>query len=149
MCLCMSEQRSTRELLEILKNKSSYSEAREELEKSQYSVELSEYLHAIADERGMKQSDIMRRSGLKKSYFYQLFDGKRENPSRDTLIQLSFGFRFTLDETQDFLKHLGAAMLYPRIARDGAIIFAIQHSMDIIECDILLAENGEKPLMKT
>ena len=145
----MSEQRSTSELLEVLKSKSSYVEAREELKKSQYSVDLSGYLHSIAEGRNMKQSEIMRRSGLKKSYFYQLFDGKRENPSRDTLIQLGFGFGFTLDEMQDFLKHLSAAQLYPRISRDGVIIFAVQHGLDIIECDILLMENGENPLTKT
>ena len=96
----------------------------------------------------MKPTEIMRRSGLKKSYFYSLFDGKRENPTRDVLIQLAFGFQMTFEEVQEFLKHLGSAQLYPRIPRDGAIVFAFQHGLNIIECDILLAENGETPLVK-
>ncbi len=144
----MPEQRSTVELIEVLKNKSSYAEAREEMQNCLYPMKLSEFLKKVTEERGMKPSEIMRRSGLKKSYFYQLLDGTRENPSRDTLIQLGFGIGFSLDELQEFLTNRGAAQLYPRIARDGIIIYAVQHGLDIIECDILLAENGEKTLMK-
>ena len=144
----MEKQKSTGDLLEVLKKKSSYQKGQEEIKDEQYSVNLSEYLNGIAAQKDMRLSDVMRRSGLKKSYFYSLFDGKRENPTRDVLIQLGFGFQMSFDEVQEFLKHLGAAQLYPRIPRDGAIIYAFQHGMDIIECDILLAENNEAPLVK-
>lgn len=144
----MSEQFSTDALIDVLKSKASYAEAVEAIRDKQYVPNLSEYLYALAEERRMKPSEIMRRSGLKKSYFYQLFDGDRKNPTRDVLIQLGFGFRMTFEEVQEFLKHLGAAQLYPRIPRDGAIIYAFQHGMDIIECDILLSENNEAPLVK-
>ena len=144
----MAKQKSTGELLEVLKKKPSYCEGREEIKGEQYSVNLSQYLNGIAAEKDMAPSDIMRRSGLKKSYFYSLFEGKRENPARDVLIQLCFGFKMTFEEAQEFLKHLGAAQLYPRIPRDGAIIYALQHGMDIIECDMLLDENGEEPLVR-
>lgn len=144
----MVKQKSTGELLEVLNNKKSYREGQEEIKGEQYSVNLSEYLNGIAAEKNVQLSDVMRRSGLRKSYFYSLFDGKRSNPARDVLIQLAFGFRMTFDEVQEFLKHLGAAQLYPRIPRDGAIIYCFQHGKDIIECDILLAENGEAPLVK-
>lgn len=144
----MVKQKSTGDLLEVLKKKSSYAEGQEEIKNEQYSVNLSQYLNGIAAQKDMMLSDVMRRSGLKKSYFYSLFDGKRENPTRDVLIQLGFGFQMSFDEVQEFLKHLGAAQLYPRIPRDGAIIYAFQHGMDIIECDILLEENGEEPLVR-
>ena len=74
----------------------------------------------------MEPAEIMRHSGLKKSYLYSLFDGKRDNPTRDVLIQLGFGFQMSFDEVQEFLKHLGAAQLYPRIPRDGAICFEVR-----------------------
>lgn len=144
----MVKQKSTGDLLEVLKKKTSYREGQEEIKDEQYSVNLSEHLNGIAAQKDMKLSDVMRRSGLKKSYFYSLFDGKRENPTRDVLIQLGFGFQMSFEEVQEFLKHLGAAQLYPRIPRDGAIIYAFQHGMDIIECDILLEENGEEPLVR-
>ncbi len=144
----MAKQKSTVDLLEVLKKKSSYQEGQEEIKNEQYSVNLAQYLNGIVAQKDMRLSDVMRRSGLKKSYFYSLFDGKRENPTRDVLIQLGFGFQMSFDEVQEFLKHLGAAQLYPRIPRDGAIIYAFQHGMDIIECDILLSENNEAPLVK-
>ena len=144
----MSDNSTTDDIIEVLKNKKTYAEAFEEIHSMQYDLNLSEYLHALAKERRMKLSDIMRRSGLKKSYFYSLFDGKRDNPARDVLIQLGFGFQMSFDEVQEFLKHLGAAQLYPRIPRDGVMIYAFQHGMDIIECDILLSENNEVPLVK-
>ena len=144
----MSEPFSTNDLIEVLKTKKTYAEAYEEIQDMQYVLNLSEYLHALAKERSMKLADVWRRSGLKKSYFYSLFDGKRENPTRDVLIQLGFGFQMSFDEEQEFLMHLGAAQLYPRIPRDGVIIYAFQHGMNIIECDILLAENNEVPLVK-
>lgn len=143
----MIAQKSTGDLLEVLRNKPTYEKAQQEIMDGQYIVDLAEYLNSLAEERGLKQSDIMRRSGLKKSYFYQLFDGRRGNPSRDTLIQLGFGFEMSLDEVQEFLKHMGAAQLYPRIPRDGVLIYAFQRRMSIIDCDILLADNGEKTLV--
>lgn len=144
----MTKEKTTGDLLEVLKKKSSYAKGREEIKSEQYSESLSAYLNSIALEKDMKLADVMRRSGLKKSYFYSLFDGKRDNPTRDVLIQLGFGFQMSFEEVQEFLKHLGAAQLYPRIPRDGAIIYAFQHGMDIIECDILLSDNGEATLIK-
>ena len=144
----MVKQKSTGELLEVLKNRKSYREGQEEIKDEQYSVNLSEYLNGIAAEKNVQLSDVMRRSGLRKSYFYSLFDGKRSNPARDVLIQLGFGFRMSFDEVQEFLRHLAAAQLYPRISRDSVIIYAFQHGMDIIECDILLSENNEAPLVR-
>ena len=144
----MTKQKNTGDLLEVLKKKSSYAEGQVEIKSEQYSESLSAYLNGLAAQKDIKLADVMRRSGLKKSYFYSLFDGKRENPTRDVLIQLAFGFQMSFEEVQEFLKHLGAAQLYPRITRDGAIIYAFQHGMDIIECDILLEENNEMPLVK-
>ncbi|MGN0701403.1 MAG: hypothetical protein ACI4J8_10450 [Oscillospiraceae bacterium] len=144
----MTKQKNTGDLLEVLKKKKSYAEGQEEIKSEQYSESLSAYLNGLAAKKDIKLADVMRRSGLKKSYFYSLFDGKRENPTRDVLIQLGFGFQMSFDEVQEFLKHLGAAQLYPRISRDGVIIYAFQHGMDIIECDILLEENGEALLVR-
>lgn len=144
----MKKQKSTGELLDVLKKNSSYTDGKEKIKSEQYSESLSAYLNGIVAQKDIMLADVMRRSGLKKSYFYSLFDGKRDNPTRDVLIQLGFGFQMSFDEVQEFLKHLGAAQLYPRIPRDGAIIYAFQHGMDIIECDILLSENNEVPLVK-
>ncbi len=144
----MEKQKTTGELLDILKNKSSCTEIQEEISSEQITESLANCLNKLVAERDVKPADVMRRSGLKKAYFYSLLDGSRENPSRDVLIQLGFGFEMSLDEVQEFLKHRGAAQLYPRIPRDGVIIYCFQRGMSIIDCDLLLEENGEAVLTK-
>ena len=144
----MEKKKSTGELLDILKNKSSCADGQQEIKNEQITETLSEQLNRLIAASGAKPADILRRSGLKKAYFYSLLDGSRTNPSRDVLIQLGFGFEMSFDELQEFLKHRGAAQLYPRIARDGVIIYCFQRKMSLVDCDILLSENGEALLTK-
>ncbi len=144
----MEKRKTTGELLDILKNKSSCAEIQEEISTEQITESLADCLNKLVAERDVKPADVMRKSGLKKAYFYSLLDGSRENPSRDVLIQLGFGFEMSFDEVQEFLKHRGAAQLYPRIARDGVIIYCFQRGMSLVDCDILLQENGEALLTK-
>ena len=144
----MEKRKSTGELLDIIKSKNSCNIVQEEIKTEQIKESLADYLNALVAQRNVKLADVMRRSGLKKAYFYSLFDGSRENPSRDVLIQLGFGFEMSFDEVQEFLKHRGAAQLYPRTPRDGVMIYCFQRGMSIIDCDLLLEENGEALLMK-
>jgi len=136
------------ELLDMLKSISSYDEVQEELKSEQITESLAEYLNALVAKCKAKLPDVMRRSGLKKAYFYSLFNGTRDNPSRDVLIQLGFGFEMSFDEVQEFLMHRGAAQLYPRIPRDAIIIYCFQRGMSLMDCDVLLMENFEPLLMK-
>ncbi len=144
----MEKRKTTGELLDILKNKSSCNEIQEEIKPEQITESLADCLNKLVAERDVKPADVMRRSGLKKAYFYSLLDGSRDNPSRDVLIQLGFGFEMSFDEVQEFLKHRGAAQLYPRIPRDGVIIYCFQRGMSLMDCDALLMENGEPLLTK-
>lgn len=144
----MSNEKSTGELIEIIKEQPDYGSARAMISSEQITETLSELLNRTALERGAKLSDIMKRSGLKKAYFYSLFNGKRTNPTRDILIQLCFGFGMDFEEAQTFLTCTGAAPLYPRIPRDSILIYCFQHAMSLTESDILLLENNELPLTK-
>ena len=144
----MEKRKSTGELLDILQNKGSCVDVQQKIRTEQITESLSDCLNKLIAERDVIPADVMRRSGLKKAYFYSLLDGSRQNPSRDVLIQLAFGFEMSFDEVQEFLKHRGAAQLYPRISRDGVIIYCFQRQMSLIECDILLADNSEPLLTK-
>ncbi len=144
----MGNTKSSEELLNILKSAQSFEQGRKELKEYQITESLSDALNALAKAKKAKLADVMVRSGLKKAYFYSLFSGSRNNPSRDVLIQLGFGFEMSLDEVQEFLKHRGAAQLYPRIPRDGVIIYCFQRKMSLMDCDELLMECGEPLLTK-
>ncbi len=144
----MGSTKSSEELLDILQSAPSFAQGREELKEYQITETLSETLNELLRRKKARPADVMIRSGLKKAYFYSLLSGTRDNPSRDVLIQLGFGFEMSFDEVQEFLKHRGAAQLYPRIPRDGVIIYCFQHRMSLMDCDALLMENDEPLLTK-
>lgn len=102
---------------------------------------LSEYLSWQLYQKDLRVADVIRDSGLTKSYVHQIFNGEKK-PSRDKLISIAFGLHLSADETQRMLKLGGCSELYPRVARDAAILFSIQHGMDIWETDKLLHDNG-------
>lgn len=102
---------------------------------------LSEYLSQQLCQKDLRVADVVRDSGLTKSYVHQIFNGEKK-PSRDKLIAIAFGLRLNAEETQRMLKLGGCSELYPRIARDAAILFSIQHGVDIWEADKLLYNNG-------
>lgn len=141
----MSEK-STDDLLEVLK-RDTLDDAIGKIESEQLNITLKQYIDKLVAERGIKLPDAHKRSGLNKSYFYALTEGKKTNPSRDVLIRLCFGFEMSLDETQKFLKTFGAAMLYARNRRDSIIIHALDNKLSVIKCNDNLGDYGEKILI--
>ncbi len=136
-------KKSTGELLEVIKN-NPLDRTIKEIQDEQLNISLREYLNSLIAERGSKPSEVMKKAGLNKSYFYAIIDGTRVNPSRDILIRLCFGFELSLGETQKLLKTFGAAVLYPRSRRDSIIIHAIENKLTLEECNDNLHAYGQK-----
>jgi transcriptional regulator with XRE-family HTH domain len=107
---------------------------------------LTEHLNGLLLRKGIAVSDVVKNSGIDKSYVYQIFDGKR-NPSRDKLIAIAIGMHMSIDETQETLKIAGYKELYPRQARDVVIFRSIKMNKTIFETDDALYELGLKPLL--
>lgn len=140
------KKNSTDDLLEVLKRESLGS-AIDKIKDDQLNITLKEYIDKRVLKHKLNLADIHRRSGLNKSYFYALSEGKKTNPSRDVLIRLCFGFEMSLDEAQRFLKTFGAAMLYARSRRDSIIIHALDNGLSVSRCNENLDEYGEKILI--
>lgn len=102
---------------------------------------LSEYLMLLLGHKKLRRANVIRDSGLEKAYVYQIFNGEKK-PSRDKLIALAFGLHLNAEETQRMLKLGGCSELYPRMARDAAILFSVQHGISIWETNKLLHDNG-------
>lgn len=98
---------------------------------------ISEYLQDLCRKRGMIPEQVIKKSQIDRTYGHQIFNGTRL-PSRDKLLLLSFGFELSLDETQELLKTAGKSILYPKVKRDAAIIYAISHKMNIMDVQYLL-----------
>ncbi len=133
-------QKSTGELLEILKRTTSFTAYAEQtstelIEK----LPLHQCLNDILAQKNLAKSDVILRSGLARSYGYDIFSGVKL-PSRDKLLTLLFALELSSDEVQKLLKTTGYPPLYPRIERDSAILFGLQKKLSITDMNELLYE---------
>lgn len=99
--------------------------------------DFSEYINRLSSEKGITPVQIIKNAQIDRVYGYQLFNGTRK-PSRDKVLQLAFGFKLSLEETQKLLRMADKAGFYPKIKRDAAIIYGINNKMQISEMQELL-----------
>jgi hypothetical protein len=96
-----------------------------------------EHIAQLCDDIGEKKESIIKRASIERTYGHQLFNGTRR-PSRDKAIQLAIGFGLDVEGTQKLLQIAEKSLLYPRIKRDAAVIYCINHKYGIIETQSML-----------
>ena len=74
------------------------------------------YITNICKSIGQVPEQVIKQAGIERTYGHQLFNGTRK-PSRDKVIQLAFGFKLDLDDTQKLLQIAQKSPLYPKIKR--------------------------------
>ena len=99
----------------------------------------------IADE-GLVKRSVIRRSRLNQTFAYQILSGER-NPSRDKLIQLSFGLALAIGECSELLERGGHNALSPLSRRDVIIAYCLHNGLGLDECDDLLWDAGERTVV--
>lgn len=99
----------------------------------------SEYIAGLCDKKGEVPGRIIKRANIERSFGHQLFKGTKK-PSRDTVLQLAFGFEADADTAQELLKHAGMSALYPRVKRDTAILYCLHNRFTIVETQSVLHE---------
>jgi transcriptional regulator with XRE-family HTH domain len=107
--------------------------------------QLHAYISALCGASGQVRERIIKRAGIDRTYGHQIFNGTRK-PSRDKVIQLAFGFGLDVDGTQELLKVAQRSPLYPRIKRDAAILYCLNHHKDMLETQSVLQALGQ-PLL--
>lgn len=98
-----------------------------------------EYIASLCKDRGTVAERIIKKANIERSFGHSIFRGDR-NPSRDTVLQLAFGFEADVDLAQALLRHAGQSALYPRVPRDVVISYCLFHQKSIIEAQHLLME---------
>ena len=98
-----------------------------------------EYISDLCKERGEVAERVIKRANIERSFGHSIFRGDR-NPSRDTVLQLAFGFGANVSLTQSLLRHAGHSLLYPRVPRDTVIGYCLIHGTSFIETQHLLME---------
>lgn len=109
----------------------------EELELPQFYT----YISGLCRDAGKVPEQIIKQSGIDRTYGHQLFNGTRK-PSRDKVIQLAFGFRLDVAGTQELLKYARQTALYPKIKRDAIILRCLNENKDVIETQSILQALG-------
>ena len=89
--------------------------------------------------------ELVKRTGLSKSYVYQMLDGTRL-PGRDVLLRIAFELNLGLQEIQRLLTCAGRGRLYPKVRRDAAIIACINKRMTTEQTEEFLKGIGEERL---
>lgn len=101
--------------------------------------EFNEYITKLSQEKSESHEKIITRANIERSYGHKLFAGSRK-PSRDTVIQLAFGFEADVELAQEMLKVAGKSPLYPRIKRDVVIIYCLYNHTSLEKTQMYLSE---------
>lgn len=97
----------------------------------------AEYISSLCRERGEVPERIIKRAGIERAFGHQIFRGAR-NPSRDTVLQLAFGFEADIEQAQNLLRHAGQSGLYPRIKRDATVCYCLANGYSLMETQHIL-----------
>ncbi len=132
---------TTEELLKLLFMESSLEHL---MKRDTGSVQLpsfSDHISALCRSRGEVPEKVIKRADIEKSFGHQLFSGRR-NPSRDTVLQLAFGFEMDYEAAQELLKIARKSLLHPKVKRDMVIVYCLQHRYSLVDCQLALQEYG-------
>lgn len=136
----------TGELLQILKKSNSVKQYMAENQDEFMHIDIAEYLEKIIQEKHLKRADIVKDSGLDRSYVYHILNGERQNPSRDKLLAICAAMKLNIEETQYFLRAVGVSVLYPRNQRDSIILYGLEQGSSVGEMNEALYDAGFKLL---
>ena len=139
--------KETTELLNILKNAKDMDSLDSYLSSldDRHPESLSSYLKQIIKEKAVKPSEIIRKSRIERTYFYQILNG-RKNPGRDKIIAIALALELSLEETQRMLEISKEGVLYAKSKRDSILIFAINRRYSLIDTNELLDQHRESEL---
>lgn len=132
---------TTAELMDLLFKEKSIERFLSRSETDFFMPSFSEYITSLCRKNRSVPEHVISRSNIERSYGHQLFSGRR-NPSRDTVIQLAFGFEATVEQAQVLLRVAQKNPLYPRVKRDSAIIYCLHNGISIVEAQIILHDLG-------
>lgn len=101
----------------------------------------ADFLNQLIERYHLSKGRLVTASGLSKSYAYEIFAGFKV-PTRDKILQLILSIHSTLDESQHLIVLGGYSPLSPKVQRDAAVIFGIEHQLSLVHINDLLYDLG-------
>lgn len=111
-------------------------------------MSLSEYLDTLLIKYHANKKAILARTFIDLSYGYQIFNGTKQKPRRDYLLQIAFAFPLDVKETKHLLYYGNAASLYPRVKRDAYLMYALHNGFSLYEVNDYLKKNTLEPFQE-
>lgn len=110
------------------------------------SMTFADYFFTLPGVSESTKADIVKRSGIERTYAYQILNSTRKNPSKDKIIALCLAAHTDLHQVRRGLKIAGCPDLYVRNRRDAIITYAFNHHLEVQDCNELLQEFHEPVL---
>lgn len=142
------DESTTRKLSEVLSNIDNTRDMEKFMEEPKVVDSFKnfpDYFRSLPSVQKFDSSELIQRSGLERSFYYQVMKGTR-NPSRDKVLRLCIGAGLSLRETTRALELSGNAPLYPKNRRDIILTVAINQNASVDDANLLLYKYGEEPL---
>lgn len=135
-------EKRTTELLKQLESCDDFRRFSQENRDQLIHTTLAEYLESKRVARGLKKSELIRRSEMSEVYAYQILSGLKK-PERPKLLSMAFGLSLTLAETQQMLKVADLPPLYPKKEFDCIVIYCLCKGRTVVETNEMLYEYGQ------
>lgn len=107
--------------------------------------DIRKFFEELLERTGQKKGDVIRKANLPRTYGYQLMEGRRRG-KRDYYLLIALAMSLDLRTAQRMLSVTQCGPLHPLIKRDAAVIFAINHSYDILQTYSFMTSLGLEPL---
>ena len=143
----MINEKTTHDLLQVLQ-KIDRSDALDDYiseTANQNPIPFAEYFTSLPSVQRFTNAELIRRSGIERTYYYQLINGTRK-PGRDKVILLGLSAELTVKEVQRALEMNQLGILYARNRRDSILIFALQNHLTPDDAQELLLSYHEDTL---
>ncbi len=104
-------------------------------------------LYSQMQSRSLTAKEMIRLSGIERSYFYHILSG-HQVPGRNMVLRIALCMELGIGETNALLRLAGASGLYARFRRDGLLIYAVSHHLSMSHANEILLTAGEAPLYR-
>ncbi|MCR5148162.1 MAG: hypothetical protein K6C35_04245 [Eubacterium sp.] len=141
----MSDDSTTRNLADILAKISNTDEMERFFDNPKITDSFDNftaYFRSLIEAKELTDSELIAKSGIEKSYYYQIMKGSK-NPGRDKVLRMCIAAGFTIRETTRALELSGNAVLYPKNRRDIIISVGINQKASVDDINLLLDKYKE------
>ena len=109
--------------------------------------DLKNFLENLLETKHLNKTEVIKNSGLDKSYAYKIFSGEKKNPARTKVLALALSMQLNEKETNHLLWHACHNALYPRNRWDSIIIYSLKEHLNVLDTNLLLLQYGETEIL--